>query len=1024
MLFKNVSNLDTLLQYCAETLSWRIDEEYFEDLDELTYDFEAADLGLKEEAFTKIKSLKQLRPLVENQPWGIFAVDFESKKLEISAVRKILCKLICSPHNADYKTWACDQLLFLCFWGESAYRTIGFIAFEKQTGARLPIIKPLYCTPKIEDRAHIENFENQIKQLKWNDHFSNDEWIIAWRQAFRLPRHQTVRDTKAVTERLAEIALNISNNLIGAFNVEAADGTIHQLYKRFNEALNITLAQKEFIDMYAQTLVYGLFSARCMKPNVNPFTTDSAIECIPKTNPLLRELLVECCDKSKITGFDEIEVQELIDFLNGIEIQDILNDFNRQTGLGKEDPIVYFYEGFLDIYEKEQKKRRGVYYTPTPVVDFMVQSVSELLESKFGCSDGFLDDNVSVLDPAVGTGTFLRKIIFNVHDKFIKKRTKSLWSDYVHASLLTRIFGFEFMMAPYAVAHMKLAMTLKDTGYSFDSEKRLQVYLANSLENTENSPLPTNFEDPLFAESSYAAQARKSKINVIIGNPPYRTDSINKSNWILSLMEDYKKEPGTQERLQERNPKVVNDDYVKFIRFAQEVIKEQKQAIIAYIHPHSYMDNLTFRGMRWNLLKEFDEIYILDLHGNVMSRETFDIEGRDENVFDIQQGVCISFFIKNNKESNDELAKVFYSEAFGSRVHKYEFLLRSHFSSIEWHEVTPTSPYYFLNPKDFSNAAEYENGIMLSELFPVNIGGIKTHNDEALVSDNAFDTGYDQIYEYRPFDTKHIDYDLSKVERHRYDVMKHFVGHDNIGLVINRQVVTDNWSHVQMVEHMIDNRLHYSRKGIPLLCPLYLYDETGTRTSNVNSELIPNFEGAVSMKYVESKSDESTQFDVLDLADYCYAILFSNTYRAAYKEFLCIEFPRVTIPTSKEFFLEMICRGRELRELHTMHKSLENNLNIEFVGNGNNEITNVSYTNERIKINSTQSFINVREDLWDFCFGGYHGLQKWFKDRKHSCLNETDIKHVIAVLNIFDETQKLMVEIDDVFSRFEIDLRA
>jgi predicted helicase len=225
-----------------------------------------------------------------------------------------------------------------------------------------------------------------------------------------------------------------------------------------------------------------------------------------------------------------------------------------------------------------------------------------------------------------------------------------------------------------------------------------------------------------------------------------------------------------------------------------------------------------------------------------------------------------------------------------------------------------------------------------------------------------------------------------------------------------------------MVEHMIDNRLHYSRKGIPLLCPLYLYDETGTKTSNVNSELIPNFEDAVSMKCVESKSDESTQFDVLDLADYCYAILFSNSYRAAYKEFLCIEFPRVPIPTSKEFFLEMVCKGRELREIHTMHTSLENNLNIEFVGIGSNEITNISYANERIKINSTQSFTNVREDLWDFCFGGYHGLQKWFKDRKHSSLSESDIKHVISVLNIFDETQKLMVEIDDIFSRFEINL--
>ena len=487
----------------------------------------------------------------------------------------------------------------------------------------------------------------------------------------------------------------------------------------------------------------------------------------------------------------------------------------------------------------------------------------------------------------------------------------------------------------------------------------------------------------------------------------------------MELMLDYKKEPGTNQRLQERNPKVINEDSVKFLRFAQEVLKGRDQAVIAFIHPHSYMDNLTFRGMRWNLLHNFAAIYTIDLHGNVMSRETFDISERDENVFDIQQGVCISFFIK--RPNHEGPAQVFYSDVCGSRVRKYNYLNRTAFANVTWRQITPTAPYYFIKPKNFSNASSYDSGVKISELFPQGLGGIKTHDDATLVSDTAFTTGHDQLYDYRPFDTKHLDYDLDKVERPRYEVMRHFIGHENLGLVMNRQVVTDNWSHIQMVDHMIDNRLHYSRKGIPVLCPLYLYDDTGSRKPNINPELVQEFANRVDMQFADTSDHD--HFSVVTVADYCYAVLHSDSYRIAYHDLLSIDFPRVPYPSGKEIFLQLAAKGAELRRLHTMQETVSNDLGIAFEGAGSAEITKVEYTNGKVRINRTQFFSGIREELWEFPFGGYRSLQKWFKDRKNHILSETEIAHVIKVFNILDRTSTIMSEIDELYAQHGITFR-
>ena len=1015
---QDVRDLETLLKYCSDNLNWPIEEDWFEDIEDLVYDFSASDLGIKEEEFSHVNSLRQLRPLIDNQPWGIFAVDFSGERIEESVLRRIIRSLIPNRRNIEYKTWNYDKLLFLCFWGTSEFKTVGFVAFD-DSGNTLPVMKTLYCTPRLEDSVHLEVFETRINVLAWPDISNRTEWITNWSRFFAPAHRQIISDTMALTEVLANTSLTISSALNNSFSIETDDGFAHRLYRRFNNALCINLLRQDFVDMYAQTIVYGLFSARCMHPEIVPFTLDNAINCIPETNPLLKELLQEYIEAESSMRYDEFDICDLIDVLNRTDVDSILINFNRQTGYGKEDPIVYFYEKFLDLYEHEEKKRRGIYYTPTSAVNFIVRSISFFLKKQFDCNDGFLSDSVSILDPATGTGTFLRSVILDSFSEYKKNYGTSGWNDFVANNLLTRLYGFEFMMAPYAVAHMKLAMTLKDTGYSFEPNRRLQVYLANSLESGEQLASFGDLNDPLIKESNYAALVRNSHINVILGNPPYRTDSINKSDWIMRLMEDYKKEPGLDIRLQERNPKVVNDDYVKFIRFAQEIITNEENAIIGYVVPHSFTENLTFRGMRWKLLNSFDYIYILDLHGNVMSREGAGATERDENIFDIQQGVCICFFIKTG-DTTEKKASVYYSSLFGSRERKYQFLSTKTIRDLDWQEVTPTKPYYFFKPKNFGESASYDDGIQLSALFPHYLGGIKTHNDEGLVSDMPFDTGFDQLYAYRPFDIKHINYDLSKVKRPRTEIMKNFVGHNNLGLVIDRQVVTDNWSHIQIVKYMIDNRLHYSHKGIPVLCPMFLYETETRKFPNLNMGELRKFSTNLSVKFSPAITDDANKFDMVDLFDYCYGILHSSSYRAKYKELLSIDFPRVPVPVDSTMFRNIVKIGAHLRQLHLLEIPTENKLGIELKGNGDNVVSCCKFDNGKAYINHSRYFSNVREDIWDFCFAGYHGLQKWFKDRRQQILSASDIEHVIKVFNVFDQTEADMMLIDTILEEYDL----
>jgi predicted helicase len=391
--------------------------------------------------------------------------------------------------------------------------------------------------------------------------------------------------------------------------------------------------------MYAQTIAYGLFAARCTSKNGSSFTRLDAAQNLPRTNPFLRKLF------QYIAGYElDDRIAWLVDDLSQVlaqaDMEAVLKNFGKHSG--KEDPVVHFYETFLKAYDPKVREMRGVYYTPEPVVSYIVRSIDHLLKTRFNKPKGLADDNTLILDPATGTATFLYMVINEIHQSFAGQ--EGMWNDYVAGKLLPRIFGFELLMAPYAVAHLKLGLLLQETGYEFQSDERLGVYLTNTLDEAIKHS-ETLFARWISEEANAAARVKKDEpIMVVLGNPPYSGHSANKGEWARQLVETYKKD--CPELYKPAQAKWLQDDYVKFIAFGQWRIERTGQGILGFITNHAYLDNPTFRGMRQSLMSTFTDIYILNLHGNAKKKEVAPDGGKDENVFDIQQGVAICLLVK------------------------------------------------------------------------------------------------------------------------------------------------------------------------------------------------------------------------------------------------------------------------------------------------------------------------------------------------------------------------------------------
>lgn len=476
---------------------------------------------------------------------------------------------------------------------------------------------------------------------------------------------QTIKSPKKLAGMMAgkaRLLKDILESALTSDEITEENTSLKGQYEAFKKILIHDLKPKDFADIYAQTLAYGMFAARLHDPTLEDFSRHEAAGLIPKSNPFLRKLF------QYVAGYDIDErikttVDNLADVFRATDIKALLTNFGK--GTEDHDPIIHFYEDFLSEYDPKLRKARGVWYTPQPVVSFIVRAVDDILKQEFGLSSGLSDiskvkikvpgqdgkdiekevHKVQILDPATGTVTFLAGVVKHIYNNHFKNM-QGAWSGYVDEHLIPRLNGFEILMASYAMAHLKLDMLLAETGYKPKKEQRFHVYLTNALEEY-HPDTGTLFANWLSTEANEANHIKRdTPVMVVMGNPPYSGESANKGKWIMDLMEDYKKEPGGKVKLNERNPKWINDDYVKFIRFSQHLIERNGEGILAFINNHGFLDNPTFRGMRWSLLKTFDKIYVLDLHGNSKKKEKCPDGSKDENVFDIQQGVSINIFVK------------------------------------------------------------------------------------------------------------------------------------------------------------------------------------------------------------------------------------------------------------------------------------------------------------------------------------------------------------------------------------------
>ncbi len=888
---------------------------------------------------------------------------------------------------------------------------------------------------------------------------------------------QTIKSAEKLAQMMAQKARMMEEVLHNAVKDVDEDNTLKDQLKAFRQILIHDLDEKAFADIYAQTIAYGLFAARLHDETLDDFSRQEARDLIPKSNPFLRNLF-DYVSGAQLDDRVVWIVDDLCEIFRATDLQSILSDFGKATG--QNDPFLHFYETFLAEYDPKLRRSRGVYYTPEPVVNFIVRAVDDILKDEFGLSKGLADTTkikvkydsdvtdkrsktgykqiekevhkVQILDPAVGTGTFLAGVIKQIYNKFTNQ--KGIWSNYVENELLPRINGFEILMAPYAMCHLKLEMLLRETGYKpkdDNKQQRLRVFLTNSLEEA-HPDTGTLFASWLSREATEANYVKRdTPIMCVIGNPPYAISSTNKGEWIQNLLIDYKK------NLKERKINI-DDDYIKFIRYGQYFIDKNSEGILAYISNNSFIDGITHRIMRKNLIGTFNKIYIIDFHGNSFRKEKDIDGGKDENVFDIQQGVSINIFIK--QKSNTKKTRIYHFNVYGIREKKYHFLLQNSIKSINWRNINPSAPYYFFTPQKSSDKI-YDEGFSLREVFKIVNSGIKTDRDSLFIDDDkkklndrmkilfsndlissfietyrVVDSGSYKITKvikniqhsdkflrritYRPFDEKYIYYDPEVISRPAYKAMKYMISDEkNILLCFMRQYSYNcDYSYALLSNNLVESRVFISNKGIALVAPLFLFSPENSlideiSCSNFREDFITKMVEKTALNYNLNLQTEKT-FSSYTIIDYIYAVLHSSKYRRKYDDLLKIDYPKIPYPKDADYFRSLAGLGSELRHLHLLENITVEQFITVYPVDGSNIVEEPKYKNEKIWINKTQYFDNVLNISWNYYIGGYQPAQKWLKDRKRRKLSFQDIVHYQKVILALDNTDRIMKEIDKI----------
>ena len=906
---------------------------------------------------------------------------------------------------------------------------------------RFFIAKQFHKTPPLENE---ENFFKLLEKF-----FS-----------YSIPRVHTAR---SLAKELAKRTRFLRDEVIKIeMEEKKSDGhkSIWGFYEAFKKYLISSLEPTQFADLYSQTITYGLFAARTRSKD--DFNRELAFQFIPKTIGILKDIFrfISLEDPPKSL---QIIVDDISEILKVTNVKKILHQFFHE-GKGK-DPIIHFYETFLSEYDPEIRERRGVYYTPEPVVQYIVRSLHQILKTDFNLTDGFAAKNVTVLDPAAGTLTFPAEAIKIAVEEFSKYGKAGL-NKFVDKHILKNFYAFELMMAPYAIGHLKMGFLFDELGYDIGDE-RFKLYLTNSLEMEELEEIHIPGLSSLSEESHLAIEVKRDKpVLVIMGNPPYSGISSNINDWTEQLLktdidgaQSYYKvddKPLGEKKLW------LQDDYVKFLRFAQWKIQKAGSGVIGMITNHSYLDNPTFRGMRQSLMKTFNKIYILNLHGNSLKKETAPDGSKDENVFDIRQGVAIALFIKSAQRKENE-GEVYYKDLYGLRDMKYEWLQNNDLNSTEHEKISPQTPYYFFIKRDTDNIQNYLQWPKITEIMPENNVGIVTARDKFVIDFNInslknrinqfcnsgmpdelikqsyklkdtstfklsmsrkkvaeldnTESYYKKIL-YRPFDVRNIFYSKWIVERPLKKIMYHMLAGDNLGLVSTRFQFNKEiqWASSFITKDILDINFLQS-PGTAQIFPLYLYtnNEFGDLFDQIETARKPNIAPKIFEMLKEAFGQVPTPEEILY---YIYGVFYSNIYREKYAELLKIDFPRVPFTREYELFKELGKLGKRLTDLHLLKNDELSKPVAKYEGSGDNDrIEKYEYNENRVYINSDNYFEGILEEIWNYHIGGYKVLRKYLRDRKGRQMD--DPRHYCQIATAIAKTIEIQKLIDEVYLKVE-----
>lgn len=1103
-----IKTFPQLVVYLRDELGWEVSSDDFE---ELTFEYSAEELGLDSKSAAKVKEIRRLRPLVTNQPWGIFFVNFEPRRLPVVALRRVLRALVtkkrASANPSERPAWAMGDLLFISSYGEADHRDISFAHFvQAEEPGDLPTLKVLGWDDE-DTTLRLRDVQTRLREfMRWPEDTKDVKaWRERWAKAFVLAHREVIRTSKDLAVQMARLAQRIRKRALKVLEVESDKGPLRKMMEAFKEALIHDLDDDGFADMYAQTITYGLLTARVSREA--GLVAENVVDMVPVTNPFLRDMLQMFLTvggrKAKI-DFDELGINEVVHALREANMEQVLKDFGDKNP--QEDPVIHFYELFLKEYDAKKRMQRGVFYTPRPVVSYIVRSVHELLQTEFGLEDGLADTTtwgemakrhkglkipdgvdpkspfVNILDPATGTATFLVEVIDLIHKTMKAKWLKQghmaleigkLWNEYVPEHLLPRVHGYELLMAPYAVAHMKIGLKLWETGYRFKSNERARVYLTNALEPGTDKATEGRIEDfaPALAHEATAVNSvkRHGHFTILIGNPPYSVVSVNNSQWIVDISDEYKKTV----RSTERQIQALSDDYVKFVRLAQWHIERSGTGAVGIISNNGFLDGHLFSDMRRSLASAFPIRILLNLHGNLRTQERTPTGGNDDNVFDIQTGVSISLL---GKPPRAVTSAARYYDLWGSRLSKYSELIEQGVLTTPWVILAPRSESSPWIPRSSELDAEWEAMASLIGIFgsgsprddaqkryaagfvsqqddfaiafsPQEIenrvsallapatteGMLRQHYRLCTTSQWSFKRAREELggvnlrdlltqVSYRPFDRRYTVFHRGVVTILRKEVMRHLVSRGNLALLATRGVSRQSFAHAFVVDGIVDRHALDNASESMFVFPLFVYPDASVDTARsgmFSSEQALANVSPTAMRALQKDSLPDQYALARHAFNFMYAVLHSQAYRERYAEFLKTDFPRVPLTGESQVRHLLASLGGELITLHLLESPKLDKHRTEFVGKRGTEIEKVTYADQTVWIDKKQTtgFKGVPEDVWNFHIGGYQVCHKWLKDRKGRTLSQDDINHYHKIVVALSETIRLMAEIDKAINQ-------